>query len=323
MTEKRFIPPVLQPPEPTSAKAPPPELPPVLQPPEPPLRSDGLLSPEALQEAEEAGVERARLGFVRLFSLAVLGGAFVGLGVVLATTIGSGTVALPEGLGRLLGGLALSLGFVAAVLTGSELFAGNNRVMMALVSRRISFWRLLGHWIIVFWGNLAGAGALAVLVFASEHYILDSGGVGQRGLQLALDTVNAGFLQLTALGILGNVLLCLALWLAMAARSMPGVIAALLLPLAALTTMGFQHVTANMYAVLAGLLMKGDLSLLQRIGTAATDYAQLSWSGFLWHSLLPVAIGNLIGGPVLVGLAYGFIRLREQEPVDPYDDPYR
>ena len=317
MTEKRFVPPILQPPEQK-----PPEPP---RAPASPLRPDGLLSPDDLAEAEAAGEERARLGFVRIFSLAVLGGALVGLGVVFATTIGSGTGGLPGGVGRLLGGLVLSLGFVAAVLSGSELFAGNNRVMMALVSRRISFWRLLWNWIIVFWGNWAGAAGMAVLVFASKHYVLDSGRVGQYGLQLALETVNAGFLQLTALGILGNVLLCLALWFAMAARSMVGVITAVLLPLAALTTMGFQHVTTNMYAVMAGLLMKEDLNLLQEIGKTAADFAQLNWSGFFWQSLLPVALGNLIGGPVLVGLAYGFIRLREREPQNPYDpyNPYR
>ena len=300
MTEKRYIPPNFDPPQPRPDDSP------------PPWRAGALLSPQAAREAEWEGGERAELGFVRIFTLAVLGGAFVGLAVALATTLGVGAGALPFGVGRLLGGAIVALGYAAVVVTGGELFAANNLVVMAMAGGRISFWRLLGHWIVVFWGNMAGAVIVAVLTFAAEHYMLAERKVGLAALELAAGRIGAGFLQLMALGILGSVLLCLALWLAMAARGMAGAVTAVLLPVAAMFAMGFEHATANMYAVLAGLLVKADLSFLQMAGKTAADFAGLNWGGFFWQSLLPVALGNVIGGTVLVGLVYGFVRLRRE-----------
>ncbi|MCZ6558245.1 MAG: formate/nitrite transporter family protein [SAR324 cluster bacterium] len=291
-------------------------------PPEPPEQPRGngpdwqfsvLLPPQAARRAEEVGAGYAAMGVLTTFALAVLGGAFVGLGALFASTVGAGALeALPYGLDRLLRGLAFALGFILAVAAGAELFCGNNLIVLALAARRIPLRRLLRNWLIVFVGNLAGAAGTAVLVFITAQYAFGEGAGGLAELELAASKAELGFLRLISLGIMGNALVCLALWLAMSARSFTERALAVLFPVTAFVAAGFEHAVANMYIISVGLLIRGDAAFLEQAGKTAEEYAALSVSGFFFGNLLPVGIGNIIGGPVLVGLIYWSVHLRKK-----------
>jgi formate transporter len=272
---------------------------------------DALLPPEMARLAEEIGVRKAAAPAGRLFALAVLAGAFIALGAVFATTVAAGTSeSWPYGVTRLLSGLVFSLGLILVGVGGAELFTGNNLIVMAWASRRVGTAALLRNWAIVYAGNLAGALGTAVLVFMGKQYAFGGGAVGLAALRIAQAKVGLEFTQAIALGILCNALVCLAVWMTFSARSTVDRIAAILFPISAFVAAGFEHSVANMYFVPFALLIRD----LDPAFVAATpklpDLAALTWESFLLRNLLPVTVGNVIGGAVLVALVYWSVYLR-------------
>ena len=271
---------------------------------------DALLPAEVAHIAEDLGVRKASMGAVETLALAVLAGAFVAMGAIFATTVTtSAGAAVPWGVSRLLGGLVFSLGLILVVVAGAELFTGNNLIVMAWMARKLSALRLLRNWALVYVGNMVGALGTAVLVWLSGHYAFAGGAVGVNALNLAMHKVGLEFVQAVMLGILCNALVCLAVWLAMAARTVTDKILAIIFPIAAFVAAGFEHCVANMYFIPIALLIKADAAFLAVAGASADAYAALTWHGFFWHNLLPVTLGNIIGGGGLVGLMYWFIYL--------------
>jgi formate/nitrite transporter len=261
------------------------------------------------EKAEAAGVRKAALSFLSLFALAVLAGAFVGLGAMFATTIAAASAALPYGVARLLFGLVFCLGLILVVIGGAELFTGNNLIVMAWASRKISTWALLRNWLIVYLGNFVGALGTAGLVFLGKQYAAGGGSVGAAALTIAVGKVNLGFVQALALGVLCNVLVCLAIWLTYSARSVADKILAIIFPISAFAAAGFEHSIANMYFIPYALLIKTfdpAFAVAKKI-----DLSSLTWGSFLMKNLLPVTIGNILGGAVLVAAMYWFIYLRK------------
>jgi formate/nitrite transporter len=273
----------------------------------PPAGLDALPPPQTARRAEEVGVAKAGLGTVETVALSVLAGAFIALGAIFSTTATAGSD-LPFGLTRLVAGVTFCLGLILVVVAGAELFTGNNLVAMAWASRRVSTARLLRNWGLVFAGNFAGAIATAALVFASRQYRFGDGAVGQQALAIAAAKTGLGFGQAVALGILCNALVCLAVWLTYASRSVTDKILAVLFPIAAFVAAGFEHSVANMYFIPIGLFVKTDERWLAETGV--TDPAGLTWGAFLLDNLLPVTIGNVIGGTALVAAVYWVVYLR-------------
>ncbi len=208
---------------------------------------------------------------------------------------------------RLLGGLAFSLGLILVVLAGAELFTGNNLIVMAWASRRVTTARLLRNWVLVYCGNFAGALATVGLVYATRQYTFGNGAVGAQALAIADAKVGLGFGQAIALGILCNALVCIAVWLCYSARSTADRILAIVPPIAAFVAAGFEHSVANMYFVPVGILVQGE--------SASAASADLTWGAFFVDNLLPVTIGNVIGGALLVGAVYWFVYLRPAHAV--------
>lgn len=276
---------------------------------------DALLPAEVAQKAEDVGVHKARLGALETLALAVLAGAFIAMGAVFATTVTTAAGgAVPWGVSRLLGGLVFSLGLILVVVAGAELFTGNNLIVMAWISGKLSLPRLLRNWSLVYVGNMVGALGTAVLIWLSGQYTFAGGAVGLNALNLATHKVELGFVQAVALGILCNALVCLAVWLAMAARTVTDKIVAVVFPIAAFVAAGFEHCVANMYFIPVGLLIKTDSAFMAHLGQEPGRTAALTVHAFLLHNLLPVTLGNIIGGGVLVGLVYWFIYLRAVPP---------
>ena len=275
------------------------------------IRIDALLPGEMATRAEYIGVRKAETPALTMFTLAILAGAFIGLGAVFATNTAAGTGGLPFGVSKLLTGLVFCLGLILVVVGGAELFTGNNLIVMAWASGKVSGRALLRNWVIVYLGNFVGSFGTAVLVFLSRQYTFGGGQVGDTALRIASGKASLEFFQALALGILCNALVCLAVWLTFSARSTVDKIAAIIFPISAFVAAGFEHSIANMYFVPYGLLIKAfDPVFVTKMGL---DLAGLTWGRFLLNNLLPVTIGNIIGGTVLVAAVYWSVFLRTRE----------
>lgn len=273
------------------------------------LQIDALLPVEMAQRAEQIGVRKAELATLNLLVLAVLAGAFVALGAIFSTTVAAGAAGvLPYGVTRLLVGLSFCLGLILVIVGGAELFTGNNLIVMAWASGKVSSAALLRNWIIVYVGNFGGALGTAVLLLASQQYTLGGGSVGVTALSIANAKVQLGFVQAVALGALCNALVCLAVWLTYSARSTGDKILAILFPITAFVTAGFEHSIANMYFIPLALLIKTFDPVFA--ASSGLDLAALTWRSFLLNNLLPVTLGNMGGGVVLVAAVYWVVFLR-------------
>ncbi len=275
------------------------------------LKIDALVPAEMAYRAEYVGAAKAEMPAPSMFALAVLAGAFIALGAVFSTVAVSGE-GLPYGMGRLLSGLAFCLGLILVVVAGAELFTGNNLIVMAWAAGRVSTRGLLRNWIIVYIGNLVGALGTVVLVFWSGQYRFGPAGgeVGRTALKIAAAKCNLDFGQAIALGIMCNALVCLAVWLTFSARSTIDKIAAIIFPISAFVAAGFEHSVANMYFIARGLVIQEFDASWVAAHAADLDLSGLTVRGFLIDNLLPVTIGNIIGGAVLVALVYWFVYLR-------------
>jgi formate transporter FocA len=272
---------------------------------------NALLPPEMARRAEELGAKKCQMDARIVFVLAVLAGAFIALGAIFATVVMADSSAhLGFGLTRLLGGLAFCLGLILVIVAGGELFTGNNLIVMAWASRRVSLGSLLRNWLIVYTGNFVGALATAALVLLSRSYTAGAGAVGVQALATAAYKCQHDFVQAFALGVLCNGLVCLAVWLTYSARSTTDKILSILFPIAAFVAAGFEHSVANMYFIPFGLLLKQFDPTWVTANAAQLDLAPLTMQNFLLNNLLPVTLGNIIGGSVLVGLFYWFVYLR-------------
>lgn len=274
------------------------------------MRIDALLPAEMATKAETIGVKKSNMPFVPMFMLSILAGAFISLGAIFATTVSAGAAGiLPYGLTRLLSGLVFCLGLILVVVGGAELFTGNNLIMMAWASGKVSTVALLRNWAIVYLGNFVGSIGTAFLMILSKQYTFGSGAVGVAALNIANSKVSLEFVQAIALGILCNALVCLAVWLTYSARSTIDKIVAIIFPISAFVGAGFEHSIANMYFIPYGLLVKGFDPTFAT--TSGLDLTRLTWGAFFLNNLLPVTIGNIIGGGLLVAAVYWVIFLRK------------
>lgn len=282
--------------------------------PAPVLSIDAFIPPEMAVKAESVGVKKAIMGWRNTLALAVLAGAFIGLGAIFATTVTTGASGqLTYGVGRLLGGLAFCLGLILVVVAGAELFTGNNLIVMAWADRRLPIRSVLRNWGLVYTGNFVGSIATAVFMFLTMQYTFSGGAVGLNILTIANTKCSLGFVQAIALGVMCNALVCLAVWLCFSARTTTDKILSIIFPIAAFVAAGFEHSVANMYFIPIGLFVKAGAApeFWSAIGKTAADFPKLTWYNFFFANLLPVTIGNIIGGAVMVGLVYWFIYIRK------------
>ncbi len=235
---------------------------------------------------EIAGVAKAHLGILQTLTLAVLAGAFISFGAMLFTLVVTDS-SLGLGPGRLLGGAAFSLGLILVVIAGAELFTGNNLIVMAWADRKITTIALIRNWMLVYAGNLVGAVATAAFVFWSGTLLTGDGAVSRTAVAIAQSKTALPLEQALIRGILCNALVCLAVWLSYAARQVSGKVLAIIFPVSAFVALGFEHSVANMYFIPLGMLIDDGVTI-----------------GGLVRNLVPVTVGNVIGGGLLVGLVY-------------------
>jgi formate transporter len=268
------------------------------------------LPPAAIaRKAEEVGVGKARMSALDTLVLSVLAGAFIGLGAIFSVTVVAGTGGLPFGVVRLLAGVAFSLGLILVVIAGAELFTGNNLVVMAWASRRVSTLHLGRNWLLVYVGNLVGALGTVALVVVAKQYTFGGGAVGETVLRIGETKSSLGFVQALVLGALCNALVCLAVWLAYGARSTTDKVVAIVAPITAFVACGFEHSIANMTFLPLALLVKRDHVFVASLDTPP-DTGDLTLRNVVFGNLLPVTLGNIIGGALMVGAVYWLVYLR-------------
>lgn len=261
--------------------------------------------------AEQSGVKRASTDPLTVLVLSVLAGAFIAFGAVFATTVTAGT-GLPYGVSRLLTGLVFSAGLVMVIIAGAELFTGNNIIVMAWASGKVKTRAVLLNWFLSFTGNFVGAIATAALVFYSTQYTFGDGAVGLVALNIASAKTSLDFVPALILGILCNALVCLAVWMLFSARTNIDRIVTAVPPVAIFAAAGFEHCIANIYFIPMGLFIKAGAPdfFWKSIGKTAADFPALTWNNF-FANLLPVTIGNIIGGSLMVAAVYWFVYLRK------------
>lgn len=266
--------------------------------PQGPIFNMQAYSPAEIEEAvERVGVKKANLPFLASFMLAIVAGGGIGFGALYYSIVASDPT-LSFATVRVVGGLVFTLGLTLVLVGGAELFTGNNLIVMAWASGKVSTRTMLRNWAIVYSGNFIGALGLIVLVFYSHHLDMNDGRVGVSVLNTAAGKIRPDAVALFFKGILCNVLVCAALWLAYAGRSVTDKMVALILPISAFIAAGFEHCVANMYFLpLAWLLVQTGHA------PANFDSSLITLSGIL-HNLVPVTLGNIVGGAGFVGAVY-------------------
>lgn len=259
-------------------------------------------SPEEIAaRVETIGVNKARLPLLPMLMLSVLAGAFIGLGALYFVIIRS-DASMDFAARQVLGGVGFSLGLILVVVAGAELFTGNNLLAMAWADGKISTLELLRNWAIVCCGNFIGAAGLALLVCLSRHPEMNNGAIAQEYLKIAEAKVSMPFWTAFFRGVLCNVLVCMAVWMAIAGRSVADKVVAIVFPISAFVAAGFEHSVANMYFIPLAML-------LQAFGIISGTANSITFAG-LFGNLVPVILGNIVGGGMLVALVYYVIYRR-------------
>lgn len=263
--------------------------------------SDAFSPKEIAQRVNDIGVAKVQLPFLSLLMLGILAGAFIGLGALYFVLIKSDPT-LGFAVSQVLGGVAFSLGLILVVVAGAELFTGNNLLAMAWAEGKVSTSEVLKNWLVVFGANFVGALGLAVLVFLSGHNDMNNSAIAEQYIKIAVIKTSLPFWSAFFKGILCNVLVCLAVWMAFSGRSVIDKVVAIVFPISAFVAAGFEHCVANMYIIPLAMLE-------QTFGSTSLALATLTWTG-LFTNLVPVIMGNLVGGSLFVAFIYHVIYRR-------------
>lgn len=263
--------------------------------------SDAFSPKEIAERVNNVGVAKVQLPFLSLLMLGILAGAFIGLGGLYFVLIKS-DASLSFATSQLVGGLVFSLGLILVIVAGAELFTGNNLLVMAWAEGKISSRDILKNWLIVCCANFIGAAGLALLVFVSGHTEMNNGAIAEQYIKIATVKCTMPFWTAFFKGVLCNILVCMAVWMAFAGRSVMDKTIAIIFPISAFVAAGFEHCIANMYIIPLAMLEKA-------FGTSGLAAEMVTWAGF-FGNLVPVILGNLVGGSLLVGLVYHIIYRR-------------
>mgnify|MGYP000397285227 FL=1 len=274
---------------------------------------DAFTPEEVANKVKTLGVSKANMSFLPLLVLSMMAGAFISFGAMYYTVV----MTHPSeayGAAKLLGGLAFSLGFVLVVIVGGELFTGNNLIVMAWAKRRITLARLLKNWSLVYIGNGLGAFITVYLVFASGFLDGAHHAVGATALKVGLAKVDLSTSEAFVRGIFCNSLVCLASWMVYASRTVMDKVFAVIFPISAFVAMGFEHCIANMFMIPLAIVASLDPEIVAASGISADALQNLNLSGFI-ANLIPVTLGNIFGGTIMVGMSLYTVYLygREEE----------
>jgi formate transporter len=264
-----------------------------------------LTPPEITEGIIEAGCKKAGLSIFKMIILGILAGAFIAF----AAEGSNAAIHTIEsvGIGKALAGALFATGLMLVVVAGGELFTGNMLIAVACSARKASWWGLLKNWVFVYLGNFIGSVLIAVLIITSGQLNFSQGLLGGFTIKVAAYKTGLNFLNAFSMGILCNWLVCLAVWMAYAAKDIAGKLLAIFFPIWLFITSGFEHSIANMYYIPAGILAKSNpvwVKAAVSLGVTPEKLSGLNWETFFVKNLVPVTLGNIIGGGLFVGIAY-------------------
>ncbi len=273
-----------------------------------PMLNDPFSPPQVADRIRSLGVSKATMPALQTITLGLLAGGFISFGAMYYTVVmtQAGDVFGPA---RLLGGVSFSLGFILVIIAGAELFTGNNLIVMAWAAKKITSLALTRNWLLVYFSNMVGAYIAVTLIYYSGYLLDGHSAVGVTAINIALHKVDHTAIEAFARGLLCNALVCLASWMCYAARSVTDKILAVVFPVSGFVAMGFEHCIANMFMIPLGLVAASNPHIVELSGYSTEQLTNLTVSGFL-NNIMPVTLGNIIGGAVMVALVYYFIYLR-------------
>ncbi len=266
-------------------------------------------------------VNKVNSSFTKLLILGIFAGVFIGFGAQLATVAGQDmSKYLGVGFTKLVMGAVFSVGLMLVVIAGAELFTGNNLIVISALDKRVKWGQVFSHWGIVFAANFIGSLLIVVLIVYSGLWKSSNYHVGAFALKIANAKVNLSFVEALTRGILCNWLVCLAVWMAISSRYVLGKILAILFPVMAFVASGYEHSIANIFFIVKGIFLKSQPEVVAAAGMAGDKLTNLTWSGFFVKNLIPVTLGNIIGGALFVALLYWIVYLKPQKPEERVTD---
>lgn len=267
---------------------------------------------EAANQYVRTGKAKVSLTAGRMFLLAMMAGAFIAFGAVGATAV---AVSIPQAsLGKLLGACVFPGGLMMVLCAGSELFTGNCLLVIPLLKKEIRVRQMLRSWAVVYLGNMAGAMAVAAVAVFGHQADLFGGGMAVSMLSTAAAKSSLSFGDAFWKGVACNFLVCIAVWVGgFVAKTVTGRLAGLYFPILLFVVSGFEHSVANMYYIAAGLFARANEAYATAATAAGVDLTALSWRAYLMGNLLPVTLGNLIGGSLCVGCVYWYVYLSKTD----------
>lgn len=261
---------------------------------------------DILERILESAEVKSKMPLKRLIIFGIFAGVYIAFAGAGANMASFNLLANPEtfGLGKILSGTIFTAGLIMVVLGGAELFTGNTTMLAAVVHRRITLSSMLKNWVIVYICNLIGGVLIAVMVSYSGGLGAGDGMLGAMTVRIAAGKVNMNFGQALVSGIMCNWLVCMAVWLSTGAQTTVGKIFSIFFPIWLFVTAGFEHCVANMFFIPAGIFAKESELFLSISGIGSEDLSNLTWGGMLVNNMLPVTVGNIIGGAVCVAMGY-------------------
>jgi formate transporter len=269
--------------------------------------ADAFTPAQVAQKVKTLGVSKAETPLLPLLVLGLMAGAFISFGAMYYTVV----MTHPSeayGAAKMLGGIAFSLGFILVVIAGAELFTGNNLIVMAWARRKVSTSRLLSNWTLVYIANALGALISVYLVYRSGFLTEAHHAVGATALNIGLAKASLPTSEAFVRGLFCNALVCLASWMVYASRSVTDKVFAVIFPISAFVAMGFEHCIANMFMIPLAMLAAQDPAIIAASGLSVDALAPLSSSGLI-DNIIPVTLGNILGGSVMVAMAYYIVYL--------------
>lgn len=256
------------------------------------------------------GKKKTELSIVKMLIMGILAGAFIAFGAAASST--AAFSAPTAGMVRVMSAIFFPGGLAMVLLAGSELFTGNTLILISVLEKQAKFSAMLKNWLFVYIGNFIGAVLIALLVNASGQLNIGSSELALFTMKVANTKASLSFSNAFFSGILCNMLVCLAVWVSFASKDVVGKVIALYLPIAIFVLAGFEHSVANMYYVPAGIFASMNPAYAQLAAEKAMTFANLNFGAFFMNNLIPVTLGNIVGGALCIGATYWYVFLKKE-----------
>lgn len=272
-----------------------------------------LAPAEIAEYTVEVGVKKANLKWWKQLLLGILAGVFIALAGNASSVAGYGVASV--GTGKMVSGALFGTGLIMVLLAGAELFTGNCMISMAVLEKKVKVSAMIRNLIIVYIGNMIGGVGYSFLMSFTTQMNMDGGKLGAYAINAAAGKCTIDFLPAFIMGIFCNVLVCMAVWVSYASKDVVGKIVAMFFPIWIFVVSGYEHCVANMYFIPMGIFASKNSSYadsaMKIYGLTENQINAISWKNFFVTNLIPVTIGNIVGGVVFVVLIYWLVYLKK------------